>query len=67
MDRMISPQQKRVLALIREDHSNKQIGSVLNMSEQTVKNHVSRILLKLGVGTRTGAVVKAIRLGIIDL
>ena len=60
--RQITPLEREILALIRDGYSNKQISPQLNMREQTAKNHVSKILLKLGVANRTEAVVKAIRL-----
>lgn len=40
--------------------SNRQIGDVLNLTEGTVKNHVSRLLLKLDARDRTSAVLKAL-------
>jgi len=67
MIKALSPREKEILTLIRDDHSNKQIGLVLGISKHTVKNQVAKILLKLGVATRTGAVVKALRMGIINL
>ncbi len=47
--------------------SNKEIASSLTISESTVKTHVANIFNKLDVNDRTGAVTKAIQMGIIKL
>ncbi len=53
----LTPQQVRVLMMLREGLLNKQIAYELSVSEATVKAHVSAILQKLGVGSRTQAVI----------
>jgi DNA-binding NarL/FixJ family response regulator len=58
----LTPQQMRVLMMLREGLLNKQIAYQLNVSEATVKAHVSAILLKLDVGSRTQAVIAAAKL-----
>lgn len=58
----LSPQQLRILAMIVDGKLNKQIAAELDIAEQTVKGHVSTILRKLGVGSRTKAAVLAERL-----
>ena len=58
----LSAQQLRILAMIVEGKLNKQIAGELDIAEQTVKGHVSTILRKLGVGSRTQAAVLAERL-----
>ncbi len=54
----LTPQQYRVLQLIRNGLLNKQIAFELNITEATVKAHVTVILRKLSVNNRTQAVVK---------
>lgn len=51
----LSPQEKRVLALIAEGKTNKEAGSVLNLTEKTVKNYLSNIFEKLHVSRRIEA------------
>jgi len=55
----LTPQQVRVLMMLSEGLLNKQIAYELTVSEATVKAHVSAILQKLGVESRTQAVITA--------
>ena len=59
----LTPQQMRVLTMLSEGLLNKQIAYELSVSEATVKAHVSAILQKLGVDSRTQAVIAASRIG----
>ena len=58
----LTPQQMRVLMMLSEGLLNKQIAYALSVSEATVKAHVSAILLKLGVESRTQAVIEAAKI-----
>ncbi len=58
----LTPQQVRVLMMLSEGLLNKQIAFQLGVSEATVKAHVSAILQKLGVDSRTQAVIAASRI-----
>ena len=58
----LTPQQVRVLMMLSEGLLNKQIAYELSVSEATVKAHVSAILQKLGVDSRTQAVIAAARI-----
>ncbi|NVK43057.1 MAG: response regulator transcription factor [Oceanospirillaceae bacterium] len=60
----LTPQQFRVLNMLTEGLLNKQIAYELNVSEATIKAHVTAILRKLGVHSRTQAVIAAQRLGV---
>jgi len=59
---LLSPQERRVLALISEGLTNRQIGQRLNLAEKTIKNYVSSVLSKLGLERRTQAAVLGTRL-----
>ena len=59
----LSPREIEILDLVARGNSNKIIGRKLNISDQTVKNHISAILRKLEVNDRTEAVVYALRNG----
>jgi DNA-binding NarL/FixJ family response regulator len=58
----LTPQQARVLMMLSEGLLNKQIAYNLSVSEATVKAHVSAILQKLGVESRTQAVIAAAKI-----
>src|SRR4029453_12643612 len=58
----LTPQQMRVLMMLKEGLLNKQIAFQLGVSEATVKAHVSAILQKLDVASRTQAVIAASRI-----
>ena len=58
----LTPQQVRVLMMLSEGMLNKQIAYELSVSEATVKAHVSAILQKLGVDSRTQAVIAAAKI-----
>jgi two-component system, NarL family, response regulator LiaR len=56
----------KTLQLISEDRTNAEISELLNISKRTAEHHVSSILRKLDVDLRVGAVVKAMKLGILE-
>jgi two-component system, NarL family, response regulator LiaR len=55
-----------ILKFISEDKTNAEISEMLMLSKRTVEHHVSSIIRKLDVDSRVGAVVKAIKLGLLD-
>lgn len=58
----LTGQERRILALIAEGMTNRQIASEIHLAEKTVKNYVSNLLAKLGMERRTQAAVFAARL-----
>ncbi|HTP77026.1 MAG TPA: response regulator transcription factor [Rhizomicrobium sp.] len=56
----LSDRERDVIRLMAGGFSNREIGELLGLTEGTVKNHVSRLLLKLDARDRTSAVLKAI-------
>jgi DNA-binding NarL/FixJ family response regulator len=62
-EEQLTLRETEVLRLMTGGYSNREIASALEISEGTVKNHVSNILGKLGVRDRTRAVLKAIEKG----
>src|SRR5262245_22694329 len=63
----LTPQQLRVLQMLRQGLLNKQIAYELQVGETTVKAHVSEILRKLNVYSRTQAVIEVSKLDNVDL
>ncbi len=62
----LTHRERQILNQIANGNTNKQIARMLNISEQTIKNHVSAILRKLNANDRAHAVVLAIRRGLIS-
>lgn len=60
----LTPQERRILDLIAEGATNRQIGNELHLAEKTVKNYVSNMLMKLGMSRRTEAAVFAVKAGV---
>ncbi len=63
----LTQRERQILTYIADGNTNKQIANILNISEQTIKNHVSAILRKLNANDRAHAVVLAIQRGLIPL
>lgn len=61
----LTDRETEVLRLMAGGYSNREIADALGLSEGTVKNHISNVLLKLGVRDRTRAVLKALAEGLI--
>ncbi len=63
----LTAREMEILNYIAQGYLNKQIAAELDISEQTIKNHVTSILRKLNANARTEAVVVAIKQGLITL
>lgn len=63
----LTPREVEILDCVARGNSNKEIASLLGISDQTVKNHITSILRKLQVNDRTQAVIYALRHGWIKL
>jgi DNA-binding NarL/FixJ family response regulator len=57
----LTEREKEILSMIASGYSNALIASKSNLSEQTVRNYVSRIYSKLNVSSRAGAIIKTIK------
>lgn len=62
----LSEREKEVLLLIAQGHTNKEIAAKLFVSPYTARNHVIRILDKLGLSRRSEAAAQAVRLGLVN-
>jgi RNA polymerase sigma factor (sigma-70 family) len=63
----ITPREREILTLVTRGNANKEIAATLGISEDTVKQHVSRILMKLKVNDRAQATAEAIRRGLVSV
>ena len=62
----VTERERQILRWVREGKNNQQIGEVLGISPLTVKNHIQKILRKLGAGNRAQAVAQALAQDLID-
>ncbi len=62
----LTDQERRILTLVAEGASNKDIATDLNLSERTIKNYLSIIFQKLQVNNRTEAAIRAMRDGLVN-
>jgi DNA-binding NarL/FixJ family response regulator len=62
----LTAREREVLTELARGRSNREIARALDMSEKTVKTHVSAVLTKLGVADRTQAALLAVRSGLLD-
>lgn len=62
----LTPRETEVLRLLARGLANKEIARDLGIGEKTVKTHVSNILSKMGVLSRTQAALQAVRMGLIE-
>jgi DNA-binding NarL/FixJ family response regulator len=63
----ITAREKEILMLVTRGNANKEIAAMLGIGEDTVKQHVSRILMKLKVNDRAQATAEAIRRGLVQI
>ena len=64
---ILTKREKEVFNLLISNKTTKDIANILNISEKTVRNHISNAMQKLGVNGRAQAVVELIRMNIIAL
>ncbi|NBK97146.1 MAG: LuxR family transcriptional regulator [Erysipelotrichia bacterium] len=65
--KVLTPKEKQIFDLLIQNYSTKEIAYYLGISDKTVRNHISNVLLKLGVKGRAQAVVELIKLNEIDI
>lgn len=62
MNIILTPRERQIFNLLIENYSTKEIAKELNISEKTVRNHISNVIQKLGVDSRIQAIFELIRL-----
>ena len=64
---ILTKREKEVFTLLINNKTTKEIATILNISEKTVRNHISNTMQKLGVKGRSQAVVELLRMNVITL
>ncbi len=64
---ILTKREREVFELLIKNHSTSEIATALNISDKTVRNHISNAMQKLGVKGRAGAVIELLRLGELSL
>lgn len=64
---ILTKREKEVFDLLVQNRITKEIAEKLNISEKTVRNHISNVMQKLGVKGRAAAVVELLKIGEISL
>ena len=67
MKNILTIRENEVFTLLIQNKTTKEISSILNISEKTVRNHISNAMQKLGVKGRAAAVVELLKLNEISL
>lgn len=65
--RILTNREYEIFTLLIANNTTKEIASELNISEKTVRNHISNVIQKLGVNGRAAAVVELLKLKEIEL
>ncbi len=67
MKNIITKREKEIFELLIDNKSTKEISSILNISEKTVRNHISNVMQKLDVINRSNAIIELLKLNEITL
>ena len=67
MNNIVTLREKEIFDLLVNNNTTKDISKKLLISEKTVRNHISNVMQKLGVKTRSQAILELLRLSIIKL
>ena len=62
MNNILTPRVKEIFNLLIDNYTTREISRKLNISEKTVRNHISNVMQKLGVNGRASAVVELLKL-----
>ena len=67
MSNILTKREKEIFDLLIKNKNTKEISKKINISEKTVRNHISNVIQKLSVNSRATAVVELIKLKEIDI
>ena len=64
---LLTKREKEIFTLLSRTKTTKEIASILRISEKTVRNHISNVIQKLGVTSRSSAIIELLKLQEINL
>ena len=64
---LLTKREKEIFSLLLKTKTTKEIASILRISEKTVRNHISNVIQKLGVTSRSSAIIELLKLQEINL
>ena len=64
---LLTKREKEIFTLLLKTKTTKEIASILCISEKTVRNHISNVIQKLGVTSRSSAIIELLKLQEINL
>lgn len=64
---ILTRREKEIFNYLAKNNNTKEIAKALNISEKTVRNHISNVIQKLDVTGRTGAIIELLKIGEIKL
>ncbi|MFI3329802.1 MAG: LuxR C-terminal-related transcriptional regulator [bacterium] len=67
MSNILTKREKEIFDYLAQNKTTAQIAQLINVSDKTVRNHISNVIGKLGVNSRTQALIELIRLNIITI
>lgn len=65
--KLLTPREKEIFRLLIANNTTKDIARNLNISDKTVRNHISNVMQKLDVNTRYHAVIELVKLGELNI
>ena len=66
-NKILTPREKQIFDLLITYNQTPKIANTLNISEKTVRNHISNVIQKLSVNNRTSAILELIKMGEINI
>lgn len=66
-NKLLTKREKEIFKLLIENKTTKDIASLLNISEKTVRNHISNVIQKLGVAGRSQAIIELLKLNELNI
>jgi len=66
-ERFLTKREREIFELLIDNYDTIEIANLLNISEKTVRNHISNVIQKLGVKGRSQAILELIRIGELTL